>query len=110
MTREINYAWTPNQNSDVALYQIPVIKSPVMDYGTYTVVVTPSYATFFDHQAPVNPETGRMDYTNGNYDFYFDAVRIYAPAEDYEAYNQPKPKLGFILRLFCPLNLLTICQ
>ena len=59
-----------------------------MPYGTYTVVVTCAYSTFFDHTAPVDPATGKKDYTNGNYDFYFDAVRTYAPAEDYEGYNR----------------------
>ena len=85
VTYEINYTWTPSESVG-ALYQIPVIKSPVMPYGTYTVVITPSYTTFFDHTAPINPATGRKDYSNGNYDFYFDAVRTYAPAEDYEGY------------------------
>ena len=87
ITYEINYTWTPSTSAG-ALYQIPVIKSPRMPNDTYTVVVTPSYSTFFDHTAPVNPATGRKDYTNGNYDFYFDAVRTYAPAEDYETYNR----------------------
>ena len=59
-----------------------------MPYGTYTVVVTCAYSTYFDHTAPINPATGKKDYTNGNYDFYFDAVRTYAPAADYEGYNR----------------------
>ena len=84
---EINYTWTPSTDAG-ALYQIPVIKSPDLPYNTYTVVVTLSYATFFDHTAPINPATGRKDYTNGNYDFYLDAIRTYAPAEDYEGYNK----------------------
>lgn len=70
-----NYIWTPvDGNTPNDLYQIPVIKSPELDYGTYTVVITPTYIPFFDH-------TG-----NSGYDFYLDAVRIYAPAENMEDY------------------------
>ena len=86
-TYEINYTWVPSESSG-SLYQIPVIKSPEMPYNTYTVVVTLGYSTFFDHTAPVDPVTGRKDYSNGNYDFYLDAVRTYAPAKDYEGYNR----------------------
>lgn len=73
-----NYIWTPvDSNTSNDLYQIPVIKSPKspeLPYGTYTVVITPTYIPFFDH-------TG-----SGGYDFYLDAVRIYAPAENMEDY------------------------
>ena len=70
-----NYIWTPvDSNTSNDLYQIPVIKSPELDYGIYTVVITPTYIPFFDH-------TG-----SGGYDFYLDAVRIYAPAENMEDY------------------------
>ena len=86
-TYEINYTWVPSTSSG-SLYQIPVIKSIELPYNTYTVVVTCAYSTFFDHTAPINPATGKKDYTNGNYDFYFDAVRTYAPARDYEGYNK----------------------
>lgn len=51
-----------------ALYQIPVIKVTDLDYGTYTVKITPMYSS-------------RMDTAkDGAYDFYIDAVRIYNPA------------------------------
>ncbi|MBR5234415.1 MAG: hypothetical protein IKW03_09415 [Clostridia bacterium] len=53
---------------DNALYQIPVIKVTDLDYGTYTVKITPMYSS-------------RMDVAkDGAYDFYVDAVRIYNPA------------------------------
>lgn len=71
---EENYNWTPATGSGNPLYQIPVIKSPELPYGTYTVVIEPTYIPFFDH-------TG-----SGGYDFYVDAVRIYAPAENMESY------------------------
>ncbi len=72
-----NYNWEPT-DGDNDLYQIPVIKSPALDYGTYTVVVTPTYIPFFDHLG------------TGSYDFYMDAVRIYSPAQglDEEYYVQ----------------------
>lgn len=73
VTYEENFEWTVSDAGSI--YQVPVIKSPEMPYGTYTVVVTPSYGAFFDH-------------TNaGSYDFYIDAIRTYAPAEDYDGYN-----------------------
>lgn len=62
-------AWVVTDNSDT-LYQIPVIKGEGLEYGTYTVVVTPYYYSAFDH-------TGGND---ASYDFYLDAIRIYDPA------------------------------
>ncbi len=53
---------------DNALYQIPVIKVSDLDYGTYTITITPMYSS-------------RMDIAkDGAYEFYIDAVRIYNPA------------------------------
>lgn len=69
-----NYVWTPATGADNSLYQIPVIKSPELPYGTYTVVITPTYIPFFDH-------TGA-----GSYDFYLDAVRVYNPAQNMDDY------------------------
>ncbi len=69
-----NYIWTPATGADNSLYQIPVIKSPELPYGTYTVVITPTYIPFFDH-------TG-----TGSYDFYLDAVRVYNPAQNMDYY------------------------
>lgn len=69
-----NYVWTPATGADNSLYQIPVIKSPDLPYGIYTVVVTPTYIPFFDH-------TGA-----GSYDFYLDAVRVYNPAQNMDDY------------------------
>lgn len=65
--------WTPAGNEEDGenpLYQVPVIKASGLDYGTYDVIITISYAEFFDHN----------DY--GWYNFYMDAVRIYDPAND----------------------------
>lgn len=76
ITYEKNYVWKSGSFGNNALYQIPVIKSTPLDYGTYTVVVKLVYSKFFDHTS------------NGNYDFYLDAVRVYAPAEDYDFYNE----------------------
>ena len=87
ITYEINYNWTVT-NSDNNLYQIPVLRSCELPYGTYTVVVQPCYTTMFDHNSSVDEETGETDYSNGSYDFYLDAVRTYAPAEDYDEYNE----------------------
>lgn len=58
------------------LYQIPVIKSPTLDYGTYTVNIIPIYSRYFDNAG------------DGDYDFYLDAVRIYNPADPDETGNE----------------------
>lgn len=67
---EPNYTWAPSATTvDNALYQVPVIKSPTLSYGTYTVVVTVKYSPYLNHNA-----------ASEAYDFYLDAVRIYDPA------------------------------
>ena len=80
--------WTVTPKGDNnALYQIPVIKISGLDYGTYKVVITASYATFAD-------KTG-----DGQYNFWLDAIRVYDPmgtgadananyAKDSEGYPQ----------------------
>ena len=55
-------------SEDNALYQIPVMKINGLDYGTYTVTVTPMYSSRMDMQK------------DGAYEFYVDAIRVYNPA------------------------------
>ena len=59
-------------NSDNALYQIPILKVEGLEYGTYRVVLKVVHSQFFDHQ----------QYDGSKYDFYLDAIRIYDPAND----------------------------
>lgn len=70
--------WTVTPKGDNnALYQIPVIKISGLDYGTYKVVITASYATFAD-------KTG-----DGQYNFWLDAIRVYNPmGKDNATYEQ----------------------
>ncbi len=70
--------WTVAPKGDNnALYQIPVIKISGLDYGTYKVVITASYATFAD-------KTG-----DGQYSFWLDAIRVYDPmGKDNSTYEQ----------------------
>lgn len=70
--------WTTTPSGDNnALYQIPVIKISGLDYGTYKVVITASYATFAD-------KTG-----DGQYNFWLDAIRVYDPmGKDNATYEQ----------------------
>lgn len=70
--------WTATPSGDNnALYQIPVIKISGLDYGTYKVVITASYATFAD-------KTG-----DGQYNFWLDAIRVYDPmGKDNTTYEQ----------------------
>ena len=69
ITYEVNYQWTVTNDSDNALYQIPVIRGQDLEYGTYKVIIKPTYYPAFDNV----PESS-------DYDFYLDAVRIYDPA------------------------------
>lgn len=77
--------WTATPSGDNnALYQIPVIKISGLDYGTYKVVITASYATFAD-------KTG-----DGQYNFWLDAIRVYDPMgknnATYEQDNEGYPQ------------------
>ena len=76
------YTYDPNAASDEdkwslvgsgqagdKLYQIPIVKSDKLAYGTYTVELLPTYAKNQDVQ------------NKGYYDLYIDAVRIYNPAD-----------------------------
>lgn len=74
-----HYEWTTNK-SNSTIYQVPVISSrgylrngKPLAYGTYTVVLKPQYAAFFDHDKTE---------TDASYTLYVDGVRIYGPAED----------------------------
>lgn len=68
VTYSRNYTWAVTTDTNNALYQIPVIRGQGLEYGTYTVVITPKYSSARDHAG------------KGSYDFYLDAVRIYDPA------------------------------
>ncbi|MDR0889425.1 MAG: InlB B-repeat-containing protein, partial [Oscillospiraceae bacterium] len=66
-------------DSDAALYQIPIIKITDLPAGSYNVTITAIYSPFYDHAS------------NGQYDFVFDAVRIYDPCgADTDAQNAYK--------------------
>ena len=67
---EIGYKWETTTASYDTLYQIPVINCYDLAYGTHTVTVRMFYHPLFQH---VKNKT--------SYDFYFDAVRIYNPAQ-----------------------------
>ena len=69
ITYEVNYQWTVTNDSNNALYQIPVIRGQDLEYGTYKVIIKPTYYPAFDNVKDSNA-----------YDFYLDAVRIYDPA------------------------------
>lgn len=69
VTYEVNYQWTVTNDIDNALYQIPVIRGQGLEYGTYKVIIKPTYYPAFDNVLE-----------SSDYDFYLDAVRIYDPA------------------------------
>ena len=64
--RQLVWAATPDQDS--ALYQVPVLTSKGLAYGSYKVTITATYAKVLDR-------TG-----TGGYDLYLDAIRVYDPA------------------------------
>ena len=59
-------------DTENALYQIPVIKVEDLTYGKYDVTISVYHAELFDHE----------QYDGKTYDFYLDAIRIYDPAND----------------------------
>lgn len=61
------FGWLTTSDA-LGLYQIPVIKINGLDYGTYTVKITPMYTSLFDHNG------------TGQFNLYVDAIRIYDPA------------------------------
>ena len=67
--------WSATGNT-VNYYQIPIIKVDNLSYGTYTVRISASYATAYDHAGA------------GGYNFVFDGARIFNPVEgDTAAYT-----------------------
>ncbi len=68
-----SYKWVINADASETLYQVPVICVENLAYGTYTAVVTVSYSQYLDNGYKEGD-------ANNSYDFYFDAVRIYNPA------------------------------
>ncbi len=69
-----SYKWVINADASETLYQVPVISVENLDYGKYTAVVTVSYSQYLDNRYDENGDK--------SYDFYFDAVRIYNPANN----------------------------
>lgn len=62
--------WVPSDENDANTYQIPVLRVMGLTYGTYTVKVQPIYSPAYDQNS------------DGEYDFIFDGVNIYDPAND----------------------------
>lgn len=66
--------WETVTHSLNALYQVPVMQVEDLDYGHYEAVIKALYEPAFDHV-----DSSASD---GSYDFYLDAIRIYDPAND----------------------------
>ncbi len=63
--------WRPvDDAATLDYYQIPVLKVIGLDYGLYHVKLTAAYSAAFDIRE------------DGEYDFYFDAVRIHDPIQN----------------------------
>lgn len=77
--------WTASPNdTNNAIYQVPVIKVRDLNYGEYTAVISVDYAKVFD-------KTG-----DSKYSFWLDAVRVYDPAgsdldKDYVKDSEVRP-------------------
>lgn len=82
---ETTRQWTASpDNTNNAIYQVPVIKVRDLNYGEYTAVISVDYAKVFD-------KTG-----DSKYSFWLDAVRVYDPAgsdldKDYVKDSEVKP-------------------
>ena len=63
--------WKPVDDAEnLDYYQIPVLKVNGLDYGIYHVKITAAYTSAYDIKQ------------DGEYDFFFDAVRIHDPIEN----------------------------
>ena len=79
------------QENNGSLYQVPVISRTDLEYGTYTVTISPRYSKM--------QSGGRSEYS-----FYFDSVRIYNPVDPddtlandvYKAANEYNPQYKVI--------------
>ena len=68
------YGWVvATDDSKETLYQIPVIKITDLEYGDYSVVITPTFTSSFRHSSTA--EDG-----SSYYRVYLDAIKIYGPA------------------------------
>lgn len=67
-----------NDNGIDSIYQVPVIAIRDLDYGTYTVTITVAYDKIFDVAS------------QGSFDFYLDAIRVYNPLESSSVYAADK--------------------
>ncbi|SCJ67498.1 Beta-N-acetylhexosaminidase precursor [uncultured Flavonifractor sp.] len=63
-----------NGNGIDSIYQVPVIAIRDLDHGTYTVTITVAYDGLFDVAS------------QGSFDFYLDAIRVYNPLESSSVY------------------------
>ena len=68
--------WAPTPGT-TSLYQIPVIKADLVNYGTYNVEIKVAYSASFDHG----------QYADKGCDFYLDAIRIYNPMQNDKTAN-----------------------
>ena len=70
--------WTVSKDSNGngidSIYQVPVIAIRDLDYGTYTVTITVAYDELFDVAS------------QGSFDFYLDAIRVYNPLQNSSVY------------------------
>ncbi len=68
------YGWVvATDGSKDTLYQIPVIKITDLEYGKYSVVITPTFTSAFRHSSTAEDGTSY-------YRVYLDAIKIYSPA------------------------------
>jgi len=68
------YGWVvADADTKETLYQIPVIKITDLDYGNYSVVITPTFTSAFRHSSTAADGTSY-------YRVYLDAIKIYSPA------------------------------
>ncbi len=68
------YGWVvAEEGTTETLYQIPVIKVTNLDYGNYSVTITPTFTSGFGHYSV-------DDNGVNHYNVYLDAIKIYSPA------------------------------
>ncbi len=83
------YGWViADENSKETLYQIPVMKITNLEYGNYSVVITPTFTSAFRHSSTAADGTSY-------YRVYLDAIKIYSPAGINDGITDPDVKTAY---------------
>ena len=84
------YGWILAEEGDEkdTLYQIPVIKVTDLEYGSYSVTITPSFSSRYGHYSTAKDGTTY-------YRLHLDAIKIFSPAGENDDINDESVKEAY---------------